>query len=116
MDIGKLKSGRCGEREALRVGIPSAEFGIEETLSRVGKLLASRIQGDLPSPKRSRLREAPASAGLGRSRRQAEVAPTHQWNPFFKSLPTGPGPDRGRGRQAEQAQAFRPSPQLALNF
>jgi hypothetical protein len=48
---------------------------------RVGEALASPIKGDLPPPKRSRLREARASAGVGRSCRQAEVALTHPISP-----------------------------------
>jgi hypothetical protein len=35
------------------------------------------VSGDLPPPKRSRLREARASAGVGRSCKQAQVAPTY---------------------------------------
>jgi len=49
---------------------------------RVGEALASPMKGDLPPPKRSRLREARASAGVGRSCRQAEVAPLPTQSPL----------------------------------
>jgi hypothetical protein len=51
----------------------------------VGEASASPIWGDLPSLKRSRLREARASAGIGRSCRQAEVALPHETEGLLRS-------------------------------
>ena len=49
---------------------------VKNILRWIGEAGASHRKGDLPSPKRSRLRDARASAGIGRSSRQAKVAPT----------------------------------------